>query len=156
MVKSWNIITTKCRYSRHQDMDDTDIWLFKLKNKRRQKTQLIKAWHIQKLNHTVQSQPETEYIIFEKITIVFQVLSFWTELSYRHKSYSNKATLFLDRSHRYKNSTVVITIWLAVTKNPYHKWQWIFDFLRRCFLSSITAKTFTGLDCIYEYITGVL
>ena len=32
----------------------------------------------------------------------------------------------------------------------YLKWQWIFYFLRRCFISSITAKTFTGLDSIYE------
>jgi hypothetical protein len=53
-------------------------------------------------------------------------------------------------SRRYQNSTVVITIWLTVTKYPYLKWQWIFYFLRRCFLSSITAKTLSGLDCIYE------
>ena len=37
------------------------------------------------------------------------------------------------------------------------KWQCIFSFLCRCFLSSITAKTFTGLDCIYMRNTvGVL
>jgi hypothetical protein len=37
------------------------------------------------------------------------------------------------------------------------KWQWIFYFLRRCFLSPITAKTFTGTDCIYMSSTdGVL
>jgi hypothetical protein len=36
-------------------------------------------------------------------------------------------------SHRYKNYTVVITIWLIITKYPYLKWQWIFYFLRRCF-----------------------
>jgi hypothetical protein len=47
--------------------------------------------------------------------------------------------------------TVFITIWLTVPKYPYVKWQWIFYFLRRCFLSSITAKTFSGLDCI-EYV----
>jgi hypothetical protein len=35
-------------------------------------------------------------------------------------------------SHRYKNSTIVITIWLTVTKYPYLKWQWILCFLRRC------------------------
>ena len=28
-------------------------------------------------------------------------------------------------------------------------WQWILYFLRRCFLSFITAKTFTVLDCIW-------
>jgi len=53
-------------------------------------------------------------------------------------------------SYRYKNATVVITILSTVTKYPNIKWQWIFYFLRRCFLSSITAKTFSGLDCIYE------
>jgi len=47
------------------------------------------------------------------------------------KANSNKATLFLGCSHRYNNSTVVITIWLTV-------------------LSSITDKIFTGLDSIYE------
>ena len=31
------------------------------------------------------------------------------------------------------------------------KWQWIFYFLRRCFLSSITATTVTGLYRIYMY-----
>jgi hypothetical protein len=43
---------------------------------------------------------------------------FWTEFSCLRKSYSNKATLLLGRGHRYKNSTVVITIWLTVTKYP--------------------------------------
>jgi hypothetical protein len=40
-----------------------------------------------------------------------------------HKNYSNKATLLLCWSHRYNNSTVVITIWLTVKKYPYLKWQ---------------------------------
>jgi len=36
-------------------------------------------------------------------------------------------------------------------------WQWIFYFLRRCFLSSNTAKTFTRFDYIYISNTvGVL
>ena len=56
------------------------------------------------------------------------------------------ATLLLGWS-----STVVVTIWLTVTKYQYLKWQWIFYFLRRGLLSSITAKTFTGLDCRYVY-----
>jgi hypothetical protein len=57
------------------------------------------------------------------------------------------------------NSTVVITIWLTVRKPPYLKWQWIFHFIRGCFLCSITAKTFTRLDCIHDWfdvIFGVL
>ena len=81
---------------------------------------------------------------------------FWTELSCWHKSYANKATLLLNWGHRYKDYTTAITIWFTVTKCPYLKWQWIFYFLRRCFLSSITAKTFTGLDCIFEYHGGCL
>jgi hypothetical protein len=41
---------------------------------------------------------------------------------------------------------VVITIWLTVTKYPDLKRQWIlFYILHRCFVSSITAKTFTRL-----------
>ena len=35
-------------------------------------------------------------------------------------------------------------------KYLYLKWQWNFHFLCRCFLSSITAKTFTGFDSVYE------
>ena len=84
------------------------------------------------------------------LELVSSTVIFWTELSCWHTNYSNKVTLLLGWSHRYKNSTVVITIWLTVTKYPYLKWQWIFYFLHRCFLSSITAKTFTWLDCIYE------
>ena len=45
---------------------------------------------------------------------------------------------------------------MTVTKYTYAKWQWIFYFLYRCFLSSITAKTATGLNCIYEYNDGCL
>ena len=76
--------------------------------------------------------------------------NFWTKLSCWRKSYSYKATLILSWGHLYKNSMFLITIWLTVTKYSYLKWQWIFDFLRRIFLSSITAKIFPGLDCIYE------
>jgi hypothetical protein len=35
---------------------------------------------------------------------------------------------------------------LTVTKYPHIKWQWIFSFLRKCGLSSITDKPFTGLE----------
>ena len=58
--------------------------------------------------------------------------------------------LLIDRSHRYKHSTVVITIWLTVTKYPYLKGQRIFSLLSNFFLSFITDKTFIGLDYIYE------
>jgi hypothetical protein len=37
-----------------------------------------------------------------------------------------------------------------ITKYPYLKSQWICYFLRRCFISSITAKTLTGLNYIYR------
>ena len=63
-----------------------------------------------------------------------------------HKCCSSNATLFLDWSLHYRTSTAVITIWSTITKYPH----WIFYFLRRIVLSSITDKTFTGLDCIYE------
>jgi hypothetical protein len=78
----------------------------------------------------------------------------WTELSCWRKSNSNKTTLLLGWSHRYKNPTVVITILLTITKYPYLKWPWIFYFLHRCFLSSINTKTFTGL--YMSNTTGVL
>ena len=45
-------------------------------------------------------------------------------------------------SHRYKHYIVTISY-------PYLKWQLIFYFLRRCFLSSLTSTIFTGLDGIY-------
>ena len=77
------------------------------------------------------------YVIMELLS---STVIFWTELSCWHESYSNKATLLLDECHLYVNSTVVITIWL--TKYPYLNWEWIFCFLRRCFLSSLTTKTF--------------
>jgi len=38
----------------------------------------------------------------------------------------------------------------------YLKWQCSFYFLRRCFLSSITANNFTGFECIYEQHGGCL
>ena len=72
------------------------------------------------------------YIIIE---LVPTTVIFWTELSRLHKSYLSKTTgtLLLGWSHRYKNSTAVITIWLTVTKYQYLKWQWIFYFIRRLF-----------------------
>ena len=87
------------------------------------------------------------FVILELVT---NTVIFGTDLSCWRKSYSNKAALLLSWNHRYKNATVVITIWLTVMKYPYLKWQWIFSFIRRCFLASMTHKTFTGLDCIYE------
>jgi len=86
---------------------------------------------------------------FVIIDIVPSAVIFLTELSCWPKGYSNKATLLLGWSHR---STFYDRHHNQVDrcKVPYIKWKWIFYFLRRCFLSSITAKTFTGLDCIYE------
>ena len=63
-----------------------------------------------------------------------------------------KATLLLGWSHSYKNYMVVITIGLTVTKYPYLKWQWIFYFLHRYFVSSITAKTFYQ-NWLYIWVT---
>jgi hypothetical protein len=81
------------------------------------------------------------------------IVIFWTELNYWRKSYSIKVMLLLGWSHRYENYTVVITIWLTAKKYPYLKWQWIFYFLRRCFLSFITAKTFYR-TWLYIWVTG--
>ena len=61
------------------------------------------------------------------------------------ESYSNKATLLLSWSRDYQNG--------SCTKCPYLKWQWIFYFWHRFCFSSITAKPFTGLDCIYIWVT---
>ena len=79
----------------------------------------------------------SSYVILECVLSTF---IFWTELYCLHKSYSNKATLLLGWSNRYKQSTVVITIWLTVTKYSYHnfKWQLILYYLRTfCFPLSL-------------------
>ena len=65
------------------------------------------------------------YVILD---LVLSTVIFCADLSY-----SDKATLLLGWSHRYKNSTVAITIWLTVTKYPYLKWQWIFSLSLRLF-----------------------
>ena len=65
------------------------------------------------------------YVILE---LVPSTLIFWTEISFWRKSYSSKTTFLLNWSHRYKYSTVVITIWLTVTKYPYLKWRVDFFF----------------------------
>jgi hypothetical protein len=68
----------------------------------------------------------------------------WTELSFRHTSYwGYDAMLLLGWSHRCKNSTVIMTIWLTVTKYPSND-NGSFPFWPRFFLSSITGKTCTG------------
>ena len=59
--------------------------------------------------------------------------------------FKDKATLLLGWSHRYKNSTDVITILLTVTKYSYLKWQWIFSFLR--------MFSFLIYHCKYFYLT---
>jgi hypothetical protein len=64
------------------------------------------------------------YVIVE---LVPRTVIFWTDLSCWRTSCSSKATMLLSWiKHRYKNSTVIITNWLTVTKYPYPKWQWIF------------------------------
>jgi hypothetical protein len=73
----------------------------------------------------------SSYVILE---CVLSTVIVRTELCCWHKRYASKATLLLDLgwSNRYKQYTVVITIWLTVTKYPYHnfKWQWILYSLR--------------------------
>ena len=65
-------------------------------------------------------------------------LIFWTGLSCRGKGYSNKATLVLGWNNHYKNYSTVITIWLTLAKYQFLKWQWIFSFIRRLFLTSFS------------------
>lgn len=75
---------------------------------------------------------------------------FWTEFSCWRKSCSNKATLLLGWSHRCKNSTVVITIWLIDTKYSYR----IFFIYVVFVLSSCHDNTFIRL--FLSNTTGVL
>ena len=84
------------------------------------------------------------YVILE---LVPSTVLLWTDLSCWRKRYSNKATLLLGWSHRYKNSRVVITIWLTIKKYPYLKWQWIF--LHRCFFPRSLSILLPNLT-IYE------
>ena len=67
------------------------------------------------------------------LELVPSIVIFWTYLNCWRKSYSNKATLLLGWSQRYKNYTVVITIGMTVMKYPYLKWQWIFYFFSYMF-----------------------
>ena len=49
-------------------------------------------------------------------------------LGYLHRSWSTKTTLLPCWSSRFKHSTVVMTMWLIITKDPYLILQWIFYF----------------------------
>ena len=60
------------------------------------------------------------------------IVMLWTELSCGHKSYSSKATLPLDLSHRHRNYPIIIT------NSIFLKWQYIFSFY--FLLASITSK----------------
>ena len=87
------------------------------------------------------------------LELVPSIVIFWTYLNCWRKSYSNKATLLLGVCPRYKYYAIVITIELTVKKYSSFNWQWIFYFLRRCFLCCITAETFTGLDCLTRWVS---
>jgi hypothetical protein len=56
------------------------------------------------------------------------------------------ATLILGWGHRYKNTTVIIMNWLAATKYPFLKWQWIISLLRRYFSFLCRRQYFYWLD----------
>jgi len=63
-----------------------------------------------------QTSPMMDWTFLTKTSSIMLItVIFWTEISCWCKSCSNKATLFLCWSHRYKNSTVVITIWSTMT-----------------------------------------
>ena len=90
------------------------------------------------------------YVILK---LVSSTVIFMTELSCWSKSYSNRATLFLGWSHRSPNSTVVITIWLTVTKYLYLK---IFYVLRRCFFPLSLPRILPYLIVYMSSTAGVL
>ena len=69
----------------------------------------------------------------------------FSETSCRRKIYSNKPTLLLCWTHRYKHSTVVITNWLPIANYQFFRCLWMFSLPHKCFLSSITDTTFTWL-----------
>ena len=78
---------------------------------------------------------------------------FWIELSCWRKSYSNKATLLLGWNHCYKiiwsSSQSGWPLWNIHISNDNGSFT-----ICRFFLSCITAKTFTRLDCIIIWVTG--
>ena len=89
--------------------------------------------HHQRMEFTFQNS-------YDILDLVPSAVTYWTERSSRRKSYSYKAALRFCWSLRYNSSTVVITIWMTVTKYPYLKWQWIFfSFLYHCLLHVLTA-----------------
>jgi len=85
------------------------------------------------------------YIILE---IVPSTVILLTELSCWRKSWSNKVNSILSWSHNYKISTVVITVWFIITRNPYFKWQCIFYFLRGFFSFLYQCRTW-----LYIWVT---
>ena len=58
------------------------------------------------------------------------------------------------RNNHCKKITVVTMNWLTVTKYSLLKWQWIFSFLHRFFLSSVTDGTFVILDYMSNMTAG--
>ena len=113
----------------------------------------------------------SSYVILELVSSI-EIL--WTELSCWHKSCSNNDTLLLGWSYRYKHSTVVITVWLTVTRYLYLKWLDIlllrdifisnvngyFPFLRSFFVFPLSPTRFgfffISIDYIYIYIYTAL
>jgi len=93
------------------------------------------------------------YVILE---LVASTVIFWTKLSYCRKRYSSKATLLLSCSHRYKYSTVVVTIWLTAMNYPYLRWQWIFYFLRRCCFPLPLTRLIPDLTVYMSNMSGGL
>ena len=98
------------------------------------------------ISSNIPASPAYFHNSFVIIGLAHSTEIFRTELSSWRKTCSQKATLLLGGSHRYKICTAVITLWLPLTK--YLKWQWIFYYLCRCFLSSITATTYRIWLCI--------
>ena len=87
-------------------------------------------------------------------------LAFKKTLAYIQMSLNLRILLILKSplgwNHRYKYSTVVITMWLTVMKYPYFKWQRIFYFLRRRFFPLSLPLILPDLTEYMSNTVGVL
>ena len=84
------------------------------------------------------------------LELVPSTVMFLIKLNCWLKSHSNTATLLLGESHCYKNCTVVITIWLTVTK--YHISQMTMDLLLFTnMFFHLSQKSLLPDYCIHEW-----
>jgi hypothetical protein len=85
------------------------------------------------------------------LELVPSTVMFLIKLNCWLKSHSNTATLLLGGSHCYKNCTVIITIWLTVTK--YHISQMTMDLLLFTNMFSIYHSKVFYRTWLYTWVT---